>query len=864
VTHDRGAPAHAAVVTTLTSGWSLHQERRSAAAPEVPPVAAQVPGCVHTDLLAAGLIPDPLVGINEVDAAWVADCDWRYRCEVEVADEHMRHDHVELKFHGLDTLATVSVNGEVVGETANMHRRYRFDVGHLLHPGTNQLDVVFRSATRYCDQVRADEGEWPSASFGRPFNYLRKMACSWGWDWGPQLTTAGIWRPVNLEAWTVARLSDVRTRTTISDGELATLDIDADVVTGTRSDLRLRTTLVDPDGAEIGTTTVPVALGTTRATVDAGAIRRWWPHTLGDQPLYELAVEVLDPDDVVHASRRLRIGFRTIDLDTSLDDTGSAFTFVVNGRAMFVRGVNWIPDDVFPSRVDADRYSVRIGQAIDANVDLLRVWGGGVYEDDAFFEICDERGVLVWQDFAFACAAYPEHLLADEVEAEAYGNVSRLMHHPSLAIWNGNNENLWGYWDWGWQDQLGDRPWGAGFYHDLLPRICAELDPDRPYWPGSPWSGSDDVAPNADAHGCVHVWDVWNELDLTRYRDHTPRFVAEFGWQAPPSVRTLEDAIGPRGLHRDSPAWRSHQKAADGDAKLDRGIVARFGRVDDFEAFCYAAHVVQARAVRAGIEHFRSLRPWCMGTIWWQLNDCWPATSWSVIDGAGRRKPAWHALRQAYRARLLTIQPRGDRLVVFALNETGETWRVDTEVVRRRFDGRRCADEPVRLAVPAGGQAAHTIDRAVATATDATDEVLTVGDGPDRGWWWYERDVPMPATTLEWTWRTADDSGAGSIDGRADELVLTVVADRVVRELTIHPERIRPSAVVDRQLIDLLPGEPAELRIRGLDIGDVERLLRPPSCWHAAALAGWIANRSAGRDVLARDTLIPPPESSPS
>jgi beta-mannosidase len=724
---------HAAVVTPLTTGWSLHQYRRSAAAPEMPPVAAEVPGCVHTDLLAAGLIPDPFLGINENDVAWVADCDWRYRCDFEVTDEHLRHDHVELEFDGLDTLATVSVNGEIVDETANMHRRYRFDVRHLLRPGPNQLDVVFRSAAQHCEQVRAEEGEWPSASFGRPFNHLRKMACSWGWDWGPQLTTAGVWRTVTLEAWSVGRLSDVRTRTTIDDHELGTLVVDTDVVAGAASSgLRLRTTLSDPDGDEIAATTVPVALGTTRAVIAAGAIRRWWPHTLGDQPLYDVRVELLDGDsselddrdlpDMVQATRRVRVGFRTIELDTSADDTGSSFTFVVNGRAMFVRGVNWIPDDVFVSRVEPARYRARIGQAIDANVDLLRVWGGGIYEDDAFYEICDERGVLVWQDFAFACAAYPEHLLADEVEAEAYGNVSRLMHHASLAIWNGNNENLWGYWDWGWRDRLRDRPWGAGFYHDVLPRICAELDPDRPYWPGSPWSGSHEVAPNADAHGCVHVWDVWNDLDLIRYRDHTPRFVAEFGWQAPPSVRTLEEAIGPGGLHRDSPAWRSHQKATDGDAKLDRGIVARFGRVDDFEAFCHAAHVVQARAVRAGVEHFRSLRPWCMGTIWWQLNDCWPVTSWSVVDGAGRRKPAWYALREAYRSRLLTVQPRGDRLVVFALNETSEPWRLDTEVVRRRVDGHRCAEEPVRLVVPAGGQAAHPISGAVAAAGDPTGE----------------------------------------------------------------------------------------------------------------------------------------------
>lgn len=805
----------------------LHQYRRSETAPEVPPVAATVPGCVHTDLLAHGLIPDPFVGINESDVAWVAECDWRYTCDLHVDDDQLAHDHVELKFNGLDTLATISINGEPVAETGNMHRRYRFDVKRFLRPGTNQLEIVFRSATRHCDQLRHDEGEWPSSSFGRPFNYLRKMACSWGWDWGPWLTTAGIWRPASLEAWSFGRLSDIRPHVTVDDDDRGHVYVDVDYLSAAPvSDARIRVTARDPDGAVVATATEPAVAGTTVVELDPGHVRRWWPHTMGDQPLYDVTVDVLCPDSVVHASKLVRIGFRSIELDVTADATGAAFTFVVNGVPLFVRGVNWIPDDVFVSRVTPERYRERIEQATGANVDMLRVWGGGIYEDDAFYEVCDELGVLVWQDFLFACAAYPEHLLADEVEAEAYGNVSRLMHHTSLALWNGNNENIWGYADWGWRDVLGDRDWGAHFYHDLLPRVCAEVDPLTPYWPGSPWSGSNSVHPNADAHGCIHAWDVWNQVDLDRYRDRTPRFVSEFGWQAPPSVRTLEEYISADQLHRGSPAWLNHQKADDGDRKLDRGIELRFGHIDDFEAFCYAAHVVQARAIRVGVEHFRSLRPHCMGTIWWQLNDCWPVTSWAVVDGCRRRKPSWYALRDAYRSRLLTIQPRGGRLVVVAVNETDDPWHVSTTTTRHGFDGSVLAEAPIDTIVAPRCTTTSLLPPNVADPLQRQCEVLTVGSGDARAWWWYDHDRALDLVTPHLTTEVRPDG---------DDLVMTITTDAVVRDLVIYPERVHPSATVDHQLVDLLPGESAAFRLSGVTIDDVDALTRPPARWHVAA-----------------------------
>jgi beta-mannosidase len=815
----------------LHAGWRGRQVGRARAAPPVEGFDGDVPGCVHTDLIGAGVIPDPFLDTNELDVAWVAACDWQYSLTFGVDAAESAHEQVDLVFDGLDTIARIELNGSLIAETTNMHRSYRFAVADLVSEGDNQLDVIFLSATEHCDALRGKLDVWPSSSFGRPFNYLRKMACSWGWDWGPWLTTAGIWRPVALHAWSTARLAGVRPQITVDHDDEGRVVVHVVVdrsTTGASSPLVVRAELRDPSDVPVCERSCEVDSGQDCSLdLDAGVVRRWWPHTYGDQPLYRLEVELLDSGGIVLDSWSRRVGFRTIELDTSPDAVGSAFTFVVNGRPIFARGVNWIPDDVFVSRVGRDRYEQRLRQAASANVDMIRVWGGGIYEDDDFYDVCDELGLLVWQDFAFACAAYPEELLRGEVEAEARENVARLMPHPSLALWNGNNENIWGYFDWDWQRVLDGRAWGAGFYLDLLPSIVADIDPTACYWPGSPYSGSMNVAPNADSHGCTHVWDVWNRLDANRYRDHTPRFVAEFGWQAPPTWHTLTESISPRPLTRDLPAMQNHQKATDGDIKLDRGVAAYFGDVDDFDSWWFATQLAQARAVTTGIEHFRSLRGTCMGTIWWQLNDCWPAVSWSVVDASGRPKPAWYALREAYRPRLLTIQPRGASLALFAVNDSCEDWLVEGVARRLRLDGSTVAETSVHLVARSGSTAFAILEPSVTDTDDPTREVIVAEVGDEQVWWWlcpdHQLALVRPALRAQTTIGV-------------DDLEIVVTSDVVVRDLVLVPDRLVAGAGVDRQVVSLLPGGSATFRVTGLASGDVPRLLERPHCWSAADL----------------------------
>jgi len=792
----------------LVAEWTLHHVGGGETPIELDGVPAAVPGCVHTDLLTAGLILDPFVDANELAVAWVADADWEYRTVLDLAAVAHRQ-RVELVFHGLDTLATVTLDGDVVAETENMHRTYRVDVTG--RRGPTPLAVRFRSATREAEARREREGDWPSSSFGRPFNYVRKMACSWGWDWGPWLTTAGMWRPVELVGWDVARLASVRPIVAVEPDDTGSVAIYVRIDRTTADPVTVRADLTGPDG-DLAATESADGADDALVTLTPASVQRWWPHGHGDQPRYRLTVTLTDADGTTRDRWERAIGFRDVVLDTSPDRTGSAFTFVVNGRPIFARGVNWIPDDPFPSRVTPARYRERLERAVAAGADLVRVWGGGIYEDDAFYDACDELGLLVWQDFAFACAAYPEPILAAEVEAEARDNVERLMVHPSLVLWNGNNENIWGWFDWEWQDRLDGRPWGEGFYFEVLPSIVAGLDPGRPYWPGSPYSGSMSVAPNADAHGCVHVWDVWNKLDHTRYRDRAPRFVAEFGWQAPPTWATLRAAITDDPLAPDSPGMAHHQKAEDGNGKLTRGLAHHFAVPADVDDWLWATQLNQARAVRTGVEHFRSLRGTCMGTIWWQLNDCWPVTSWALVDSSGRPKPAWYALRDAYAPRLITIQPRGAALAVVAVNDTGDPWPIAGAARRVDVTGRVLGAAPLDVVVDAWSSELVVLPGSVSTPRSPARELAVVEAGGLRAWWWFgpDRDFDYPVPGI-------DTEVEPIAPGRHR---VTLVASALVRDLALFVDRLSPGAEVDRQLVTALPGEAIELTVTGLDAVD--------------------------------------------
>lgn len=822
----------------LTDSWTLRPADDTGLMPSAVAdamaagIPATVPGCVHTDLLAAGLIPDPYLDENEAALTWIGRTDWRY--ETTFTWSAGSSERTDLVCEGLDTVARIEVNGTEVGSTRNMHRSYRFDLREHLRDGPNHLAVTFGSAQAYAERIRDKLGDLPGPNTAtpEPFNFIRKMACNFGWDWGPILVTAGIWKPIGLESWSTARLAAVRPQVTV-DGSTGRVTVDADLErAGSTGDFELAASV---GGTRSGSR---VTGGSGRVELEIENPELWWPHTYGEQPLYDLEVSLRDGDGTVLDTWHRRIGFRSVRLDTSPDPdgAGSAFTLVVNGRPIFARGANWIPDDCFPSRIGADRYRARLEQARDAHMDLLRIWGGGLYETEEFYAACDELGILVWQDFCFACAAYPEESpIAEEVEAEARENVTRLMPHPSLVLWNGNNENIWGYADWGWQDQLGDRTWGRGYYLDLLPRIVAEIDPTRPYWPGSPYSGSFDLHPNLPEHGCMHVWDVWNSRDYTAYREYVPRFVAEFGYQGPPTWATLTRAVHDDPLRSGSPGMLAHQKATGGNGKLATGLAAHFpagadAPIDDWpvENWHYLTQVNQARALTLGIAHFRSHRGTCMGTIVWQLNDCWPVISWAAVDGDARRKPLWYALRRVYEPRLLTLQPRAGGLHAVAVSEEDEPWRSPLTVERRAFDGAVLAAWTTDVDLAGPGCAEVAVPERVATPDDPGRELLVASAGqpsadqpaagPNRATWFFAEDsaidYPSPAYDVR-------------IRQEGSDAVVEVHAESLLRDLCLFADRLDPAAEVDDMLHTLLPGETVDLRVRGVTGLAAEQLVSP-------------------------------------
>ncbi|MEM7738909.1 MAG: glycoside hydrolase family 2 TIM barrel-domain containing protein, partial [Deinococcota bacterium] len=753
---------------------------------------ASVPGCVHTDLLAHNLINDPYLDQNEHDVQWISLTDWDYSTTFEVTAEHLEMDRLELVCLGLDTIATLYINDQEIAKTYNMHRAYRFDVKPHVQLGQNTLTIHFAAPQTWSEAQRDKLGDLPNAYSvdNAPYNFIRKMACNYGWDWGPRLTTVGIWQPIYLEAWNTARIESVRPLISLNE-DLSQAQVDINVSLDKvveASDVTLEVHLSSPTGE---TVYVGSAL-----TFEVDNPDLWFPAGYGEQPLYTLRLELKQGTHLLD-EWETRLGFRKVVLDTSLDDIGSAFCFIINNRPVFIKGANWIPDDCFPTRVDKVRYRTHIMQARDANMNMLRVWGGGIYEQDDFYDLCDELGILVWQDFLFACAAYPEEEpYWSEVAAEARYQVTRLSPHPSLVLWNGNNENLWGYVSWDWQPQLEqqngshERTWGRGYYLDLLPNIVNELDPSRPYWPGSPYSGSMDIHPLADNFGCKHVWDAWNQTDYSMYRAYIPRFVSEFGHQAPPSFATLLESISERPLKPDSPAVLHHQKAINGNDKLHARLSEHFPVPEDIHLWHYATQLNQARAMEYGVSHWRSHAPTCMGTLYWQLNDCWPVTSWAAVDGYGRKKPLWYASRRFYADKLMTIQPRGSQLALIVINDSDTVWQDTITVQRYSFAGEVLYEQTYSIDVPTrqnyqllldDGFHAYKKDAELIRAKASTD------DGTADAWWFFDIDKRLDYPVSEYQL---------DVTVAEEGYTLNVTAQTFLRDVVVYADKLEPIAEV--------------------------------------------------------------------
>jgi beta-mannosidase len=799
----------------LSSGWTVRTIAGDPSGRVTGSYPAEVPGSVHTDLMAAGVIPDPYRDGTEDELRWMYDIDWRYSTVLEVAPPEPG-ERVDLVFEGIDTIGTVRLRDggtEVeLGRTYNMHRSYRFDLSPHLAGRPLGLEVDLHSATAYAEAEQRRLGDRPAVGTGAPYNFVRKMACSFGWDWGPDLRTAGLWKPVRLQRWRVARLAGVRPLVTLEAG------------TGR---VELRVDLERLGAGEPLTLAAEVLGRRAETTVDSGASAAtlvvevpeapvWWPTGYGDQPLADLTVTLSGAGEELDRWQS-RIGFRTVELDTSADDVGAKFTLSVNGRPLFAKGVNWIPDDHFLTRITPERLGRRLDQAVAAHVNLVRVWGGGIFETEDFYRACDERGLLVWQDFPLACAAYPEESpLWEEIEAESRENVARLAPHASLALYNGGNENLWGHEDWNWKERLDGRTWGARYAYELYRDIVAELDPTRPYCensPSSPGYALDDVHPNDPDHGSHHQWEVWNRIDYANYRGEIPRFCSEFGFQAPPAWRTLTDWVhaaggGPLEAADDpknDPNFLLHQKAVDGNGKLDRGLAPHLGVPAGFADWHWATQLNQARAVAYAIDHYRRWWPRTAGAVVWQLNDCWPVTSWAAIDSEERPKPLWYALRRAFAPRHLVFVTEDDTVSVVVLNDTDEPWQGELALSRQGLDGRSLATATVPVDAGPRTSRAIALPADAAKAGNPAAEIVVARLDACTAVHTFVPDVEMALDP---------DPLDVEVTASGDGYAVTVTARSFARDVTLLADRVAADATVDDALITLPAGESATFHVR--------------------------------------------------
>jgi beta-mannosidase len=820
--------------TELRTGWTVRaiSGDQSGRVPRTYP--AEVPGCVHTDLMAAGVIPDPYLDGNEAAIRWMHEIDWRYTTALDSGTVPLKRpdsaERVDLVFDGIDTIGTVRL-GEgpdkiELGRTYNMHRSHRFDISQHLNGQPLELEVDLHSATAYAEAEQQRLGDLPRA-YPAPYNFIRKMACSFGWDWGPDLRTAGLWKSVRLERWSIARLAQVRPLVTVDSAGTGRVEVRIDLE---RLDSEAPLTVV----ADILGRRVEGAVdaGATRATlvIDVPDAPLWWPAGYGDQPLADLNVTLSTVDQELDQWQR-KIAFRTVELNTSRDDVGTAFTILINHQPVLIKGMNWIPDDHFLTRITAERVTRRLDQALAANVNLLRVWGGGIFESDDFYRACDERGLLVWQDFLLACAAYPEESpFWEEIEAEARENVVRLMPHPSLVLFNGGNENLWGEADWNWRAALHGRTWGARYAFELFPKIVAELDPTRPYCENSPYSprlNGEAVHPNDPDHGTHHQWDVWNAIDYTAYRSEIPRFCSEFGFQAPPAWRTLIDwvhAVGGSALDtandpKNDANFLLHQKADDGNGKLDRGLLPHIGAPDNFTDWHWATQLNQARAVTYAIDHYRRWWPRTTGAIVWQLNDCWPVTSWAAIDSEERPKPLWYAIRRAFAPRNVVFVTEDDIVSAVVLNDTDQAWHAELELSRESLTGVTLATASVNVTVEPRTSTPIALAAELSTPEDPSAEIVIARfDALTRVHTFVEDvELALDANPVDVAVMETDDGYAVAVTARS-----------LARDLTLLPDRAAGDATVDDALVTLPAGQSTTFRVR-TGARDLEQVLdRPP------------------------------------
>lgn len=813
----------------LDKGWEFSQAGSNEW------MSARVPGTVHQDLLDHGRLPDPFYGMNEQKVQWVEKEDWLYRTVFTVTADQLKSDAAWLTFEGLDTYADVYLNGSLLLKADNMFVGHKLAVKDVLREGENRLMIRFRSP------VEETAPQWDTDGFNYPADndhsekrmsvYTRKAPYSYGWDWGIRLATSGIWRPVKLTFCNGAAIDDFFVRQQEVTEQVAKVDNQLEInnVTTTPKEAQVKVVYAYGEQADTLTRTVVLQPGKNSLSMPAWIEKPhlWMPNGWGDPVLYTFTATVsVDGKEV--ASREEAIGLRSIRVVLEDDKDGKSFYFEVNGKPMFAKGSNYIPGDALLPNMTGERYARLFEDIRAANMNMVRVWGGGIYEDDRFYEEADRNGILVWQDFIFACTTYPhDPTFLKRVSEEAVYNMRRLRNHASLAMWCGNNEIYEGMRYWGWKDKYSPVVWKEmteGYdvlFRQLLPELVEANDPGRFYMHGSPYEanwGRPESWKIADSHN----WGTWyGQKPFESLDTEIPRFMSEYGFQAFPEMKTIRMFASPEDYELESPVMNAHQKASIGNFLIKKTMALYYKVPEKFEDLIYAGLILQGQGMRHGIEAHRRHRPYCMGSLPWQLNDSWPVVSWSSIDYYGNWKAMHYQIRRAFAPVLVDAIKEGNNLSYYIMSDrlTDEELTLNLELMdfngkvyrKQKVDGLLPANtsklfyqEPVEQAL-AGRDSATTFMHMVVKSKKG--EVLS----DEIYYFAHPKDQLLPKTPLQW-----------QVKQKKGYCEVTVKADKLARDIFIEVpvQGVRFSD----NFFDLLPGQKKKVIITSPDGKSLDHL----------------------------------------
>lgn len=787
---------------------------------------AKVPGTVHQDLLNHNRIPNPFYGMNEEAVQWVENEDWMYRTSFVVDEHQLGRDAAVLEMDGLDTYADVFLNGALILRSDNMFVGHKVQVKPVLRKGVNRLLVRFRSPVKeVLPQLQTNGFDYPASNDHSPWRtsvYTRKAPYSYGWDWGIRLATCGIWRPVRLVFSDVARIEDYYVCQDAVTQAKADVDNRLEINNVTSSTvsalLKVDYHYSDSDTKEIkkqielrpgaNTVSLPVSIENPHL---------WMPNGWGEPSLYKFTAS-LSVDGVEIAKQERNVGLRTVRVVMDDDEHGKSFYFVVNGKPMFAKGANFIPDDALLPNVTPERYKRIFEDVKAANMNMLRVWGGGIYEDDEFYDEADRNGILIWQDFMFACSSYPhDPLFVGRVKSEAEYNIKRLRGHASLAMWCGNNEIYEAMRYWGWQRKYSAEAFAEmerGYnvlFRGLLPKMVERLDNGRFYMHSSPYEanwGRPDSWKTADSHN----WGTWHgRKPFESFDTDVPRFMSEYGFQAFPEMKTIRTFAEEKDFELESPVMNAHQKADIGNALIKQTMGLYYRVPERFEDLVYVGLVLQGQGIRHGIEAHRRNRPYCMGSLFWQLNDSWPVVSWSSIDYYGNWKALMYQSKRAFVPILINAVKEGDDLCVYLVSDELQDHdgvRLDVELMdfdgkahgKWTQDGKLAANASVLFMKKRAGE----LQGKLSAATSLLHFTLKAKNGAtladDVFYFAYPKDQKLPEANIE-----------TSVRRRGDAIEMTLKTDKLARDIFVEVP-VQGVRFTDN-FFDLLPGQRKKITI---------------------------------------------------